>query len=54
MIEDKDTSPGNETPDMTPRDDSASTQLPTEGDPDKADAQPLGPQTQSSDAPVTG
>jgi len=54
MIEDKNTSPGNESPNMTPRDDAASTQYPAEGDPDKADDQPLQPQKQSSDAPVTG
>jgi len=54
MTEDKNTSPGNESPDMTPRDSGVSTQLPAEGDPDKADDQPLFPQTQSSDAPVTG
>jgi len=54
MTQEQDTSPANESPDMTPQQTGESTQLPTEGDPDKADDQPLEPHGQSSEAPVTG
>ena len=46
--------PGGESPDMTPQQTGQSSQLPAEGDPDKADRQPEEPTGQSSDAPVTG
>ena len=54
MTQEKDTSPANESPDMTPQQTSQSSQLPTEGADDEVDTQPQDSEGQSSDAPVTG
>jgi hypothetical protein len=49
-IEDKDSSPGNESPDMTPQ----QTGQPTDDQAEGSDGPNEGHQGQSSDAPVTG